>query len=257
MNGFGMRALHITREELPRWQPQLEALEQTSVYPLGDDAFRISHGADYFAFFERMGAVHYHALEHEGRLVAVGCGVLRERPRRWYLSDVKVHPDFRGQRLPLKLLRAVFLPNWLRCGRGYAIAMNPPDGAVPRSIRVFSHFRWVPKALVHAFALDLYSAPADATRAALPLIGPGGFVSLRGIKDLVLESTRQRFELLHFRRDAGGEPQTGATHMWCVPREAPLNARLAAAGFMPSASATVIWHRLGGFDWSTLDTSEI
>jgi hypothetical protein len=141
--------------------------------------------------------------------------------------------------------------------------MNPSDGSVPPTVRLLQHFPWIPKSLVNAFQLDLYSAQADAMRAALPLLGCGHFVSLRGIKDLVLESTKRPLELLHFRRGAPTdartflEPQPGATHMWCVPREAPLTAVLCAAGLTPSASATVAWHRLRGFDWSTLDTSEI
>ncbi len=262
-----MRAFRVSRAELPRWHAELTQLEQRSVYPLGADAFRLSHGDDYFAFFERLGEVHYHALEEAGRLAVVGCGVLRQNPRRWYLADLKVHPDYRGRHLPLRLLRRNFISNWFRCARGYGIAMNPADGRVPPSVRLLEHFRWIPRALMHAEQLDLYSGDEAAMRAALPLLcegrGTPHFVSLRGIKDLVLESTRQPLELLHLRfgpatdRRVFPAPQPGATHMWCLPRASPLTAQLASAGLAPSASATIVFHRLAGFDWSTVDTSEI
>ena len=99
-----LRFVHITADALPQWQVQLEALENTSVYPLGDDAFQISHGARYFGFFERLarderqqldaGRVAYYALVDDDGLACVGCGVrrpaVRGLPERWYVGDLKV-----------------------------------------------------------------------------------------------------------------------------------------------------------------------
>jgi hypothetical protein len=112
--------------------------------------------------------------------------------------------------------------------------------------------------------LDIYSGDADATQRALPLFGqPAHFVSVRGIKDLVLESTGKPLPLLHVslreKRDRVlfDEPQAGHTHMWCAPRGSALQARCAAAGFVPTASATVMYHRMRNFDGSWIETSEI
>ncbi len=263
-----MRFFKLTRELLPRWQRELEALEQLAVYPLGGDAFRLSHGEDYFAFFERMGAVHYYAMEDAGRLAGVGCGVLRGgAPRRWYLADLKIHPEYRGRHLPVTMFRRAFLQNYLRCPRGYGVAMDPPDGRVPPAVRLLEHFKWIPYKFIATTALDIYSAGAEQMRAVLPALaarrGPAHFASLLGIKDLVLESTRAPLPLLHLRfgapvdRCVFAEPQPGHTHMWCVPRAGALTGELSALGFKPSASATIVHHGMSGFDWSAIDTSEI
>ncbi len=262
-----MRFLRIRRDELPAWQTEIDALEHLSVYPLGDDAFRLSHGADYFAFFERMGRVFYYAMEDSGHLVAVGCGVLRDKPRRWYASDLKVHPDFRGRHLPVALLRRAFFQNYIRCPRGYGVAMDPADGRPPPSYRLLKHFRWLPFSLFAITPLDIFSADAATMARARPVIeaarGPLHFVSLRGIKDLVLESTHAPLPLLHVEfgvtRGPGvvDAPQQGFTHMWCAPRNDALLTALARMDIAPSAGATIIHHNLSRFDWSTLTTSEI
>jgi len=264
-----MKLVRVTRENLAHWQGELESLEMRSSYPLGGDTFRISHGRNYFAFFERLGDVRYYAWEHDHQLVAVGCGVLRRNPSRWYLADVKVRSDFRGQHLPIAMLKRAFLPNWLRCGKGYAVAMNPADGSEPKSVRLMQHFGWIPPSLIASFQLQIFSADVDKMRALLSIVtqqsglGRPHFVSLKGVKDLILESTKQPLSLLHAKfGDAVDErtfrePQKGSTHMWCCPAQSPLAAALAQAGEAPSATATVIQHRLGGFDWRRLDTSEI
>jgi GNAT superfamily N-acetyltransferase len=266
------RFLRITRDNLPRWQGELEALEKCSVYPLGDDAFRISHGTSYLAFFERMGEVAYYALEDEAGLAAVGCGVLRPDggpglPRRWYVGDLKVRPDARGRHLPVMLLRRAFMQNYLRCGRGYAVAMNPADGRVPPAVRTFAWFKWLPMWMLASFQLDIFSADCDGLESVWPLLvqhrGPVHLVSRNGLKELHLESTGRPLPLLHVRHGKPVDklvfstPQAGHTHMWCMPREAPLALALRQAGVLPAASATVVYHRLGAMDWSTLDTSEI
>lgn len=268
-----MRLLRLTRADLGRYQGELEALEQHSVYPLGDDAFRISHGADYFAFFERLGELTYYAMEHEGRLIGVGGGILQREedglPRRWYVADVKVHPDFRGQHVLVGMLTRGFWPCYLQCRRGYAIAMDPPDGRVPPAVRSLRHYSWLPRFGTELLGLALFTAEQAEMEALLPLLRelrPGRrarFLSTTGIKDLVLESTKQPYPLLHISfsdRPAPRvyeSPQPGHAHMWCLPRAHPLVARLAQRGVRPSATATVIKHRLPTLDGTTIDTSEI
>lgn len=260
-----MRIFRITREDLPRYQAQLEALEQRSVYPLGQDSFRLSHGQDYFAFFERMGEVEYWATEDEGKLVAVGCGVLRENPPRWYGSDLKVHPDYRGRHLPLRMVNRLWFRRYLRCGCGYGVAMDPADGREPPTLRLLRHFKFLP--MVKVVPLVLYSEDAEGMARARPILeahrGPLHFVSLLGIKDLVLESTKAPLPLLHVGyglrvdRRTFAEPQAAHAHMWCTPRGDALHGALEGAGFRVSATASILHHRLGDFDWGRLTTSEI
>jgi hypothetical protein len=241
-----MRALWLTRE----WQSELEALEALATYPLGEDSFRISHGRDYFAFFERMGEVKMRALVDDDapageRIVAMACGILREKSH-WYLCDAKVRPSHRGQRLLIKLVRDVFLPNYARAPRGYFVAMNPSDGRPPLSVRLTEHFKFIPRALIDSLQLEIFSSDFAAAPPDLR------WISLAGVKDLVLSSTNAPMPLLHATRSAdGGPPREGHVHMWCAP------AGKDKRGAAPMATATVVHHRMGAFDGGLIETHEI
>jgi hypothetical protein len=253
------------------WAAGVAALEAEAWYPLGPDRFRIDHGADYFAFFRRLGALRYYAVEVDGAVVAVGAGVLRRVPvrpgrpprRAWYLCDLKVRPDHRGSHLPLRLLGRAFPLNYLRCPRGYAISMDPADGP-NRVVRLLQRFRWARASL--GATLELFSLDADAIARARPTIeaerGPISFLSLAGVKEIVLESTGRPMPLRHVQHgpcaEAGApEPEPGAVHMLCAPRGDALSQRLRALGHAPSATASVLHHRMAAADWRFVLTSDI
>ncbi len=88
-----MNILEITPELRPRFGARIQALEANSTYPLGAERFRIDHGRDYFAFFERMGELLYLAALERDEVIAVGACVLRDVPlvdarssvKAWYL----------------------------------------------------------------------------------------------------------------------------------------------------------------------------
>ncbi len=267
-----MGVIRIHREELPRWQEQLSALERMATYPIGTDRFQIDHGRDYFRFFERLGTLYFYAHVEGDRLIGTGGGMLRQVPYRqgekprtaWYGGDLKIHPDHRGNRIPMAMAGRVFVPNFLRCRRGYAISMNPGDGSENRVVRLLQRFRWAP---VHqGGTLELYSLDADAMRACAPLVsehrGPLSYLSLRGIKDIVLESTGKPMPLLHVQFGACAEqgqpaPEPGSTHMFCAPRGDALAAAMTARGIAPSATATILHSGMSGSDWRFILTSDI
>lgn len=273
-----MRFVRIARRDRPAFQARLAALEKLATYPLGTDTFQLDHGPDYFAFFDRLGDVLYLAALEGDDLAAVGCGMLRrvplrqgERPTRaWYAADLKVHPDHRGEHLPLKLVARNFVWNYLRCPRLYGITMNPPGGGENRIVRLAARWRWTP--VGPGPLLQLWSLDADAMRRALPALerhrGPIRFRSLEGVKDLVLGSTGRRLPLLH--AEWGPAPPAHATvgalvegprpdhvHMACAPEGDALAADLRALGFAPDATATIVHHRMGRSDWRFVLTSEI
>jgi hypothetical protein len=260
--------------------PRLAALEKLATYPLGADSFQLDHGPDYFAFLDRLGAeVDYRVALEGDELLAVGAGVLRQVPlragerttRAWYGADLKVHPQHRGRRIPLRLLGQAFPWNYLRCPRGYGISMDPGDGRSNPVVRLLGRWRWSPFRL--ATTLVLWSLDRDQARAALPVVearrGPLRWRSLAGVKDLVLKSTGARLPLLHLEWTTGAapgardpsstvaEPQPDTTHMLCAPHDDPLAGDLAGRGLTPSARASVIAHRMDGCDWRFVLTSEI
>lgn len=265
------RIFKVTARRAPAWQAGIAALEEHARYPLGDDTFRLDHGSDYFAFFRRLGDVHYYAALAKGEPVAVGAGVLRrvpfragERPRRaWYLCDLKVRPDFRGGHLPLKMLGRAFLPCYLRCRRGYAITMNPPAGP-NRVVRLLARFEWVP--IRFARILEIYSFDAGAMERLRPLVeryrGPISFLSLRGKKDLVLDRAGAPLPLLHVQHGPCAEagvrnPAPDHVHMLCAPAGDELSAALRASDVSPSATASIVESGMHHADWRFILTSDI
>lgn len=270
---MGLRVVRIDPHLRAAYQARVSALERLATYPLGQDRFRIDHGADYFAFFDRLGEPRYYAVLEGEEVLAVGAGVLRTiQPQRkgpllraWYVCDLKVHPAYRGRRIPLLLMRRAFFWNYVRCRRGYGISMNPGDGSPNRVLRLFGHWRWTPASL--AGTLLLWSLDADQARRAAPLVrelrGPLSWLSLRGVKDIVLESTGAPMPLLHGQpgepQPAGAlpEPQLDSVHMLCALRGDPLASALERAGLAPGATASVIQHRMQGADWRFVRTSDI
>lgn len=244
-------------------------MEEGVSYPLGDDSFSIDHGADYFAFFERLGEVRYDLVIEGSTVVAVVARVLRTlslgpKPTRcWYLCDLKVLPAYRGRRISTLLAKHSFLTSYKHCPRGYAVTMNPPRGT-NRVVRLIQRLPLVP---VKASAeLLFFSLSAAEMERAHPLViehrGPIAYRALRGIKDIVLESTGQPMKLLHVQFGPTADPaqeqtEADATHMFCSPKSDALAQALLAKNFEVSATATVLSHGMNRTNFNFVLTSEI
>lgn len=247
----GLRVVTVKRGERAAYSEGIAALERGTSYPLGDDRFELDHGDDYFAFFDRLGETVYEVALDGERVVGVSARILRRRPARcWYLCDLKVHPAYRGRRIAARFARHAFLGAYARCGRGYGISMNEAGSGENRVARLVGRLRMVP---FHASTLELFSLDASAMAELRPVVerhrGPTSFLSLGGWKDLVLESTGAPLPLLHVQFGpcaAPGEPDVvpGHTHMLCAPAGDALALDLAAHGAQPSATATVLHHRM-------------
>ena len=271
--GLHVRELH--GDDFATYHAAVCALERGVTYPLGNDRFAIDHGADYFAFFRRLGELAYFVALDGERVVAVCAAVLRTLPRSvgaapeaaWYLGDLKVHPDYRTQRIPWRMFLHGFPGKYARCQRGYAISMNPGDGSPNPVVRLSTHFHLAPASV--ATTLGIYSLSAEAMQRMAPLLererGPLGYLSLGGIKDIVLESTHAPMPLLHVqfgpaRQQHGAvvsAPLASHVHMFCLPAGDPLERELLDQAIVPSATASVIQHRMPKWDWRFVLTSDI
>lgn len=267
-----MKLVSIEREDRPAFQARLERFDRHWTYPYGDDRFRLDHGVDYYAFFDRLGDVSANAFVEGDEIVGMGVAVLRrvpfrrgERPRRvWYLCDGKVHPEHRGQKLAFKAAGQKFLQHYWKAQRAYGITMNPGDGSENGVVRHAMRYRLAP---FHVGGiLGIYSLDAEGMTRLEPLLvrhrGPVGYLSLEGKKDLIMQSTQARLPLLHVQFGPCAErgvdaPIAGHVHMFCALAGDPLARALEAEGVTPDATATILAHRMHDCDWQFVLTSDI
>jgi hypothetical protein len=265
-----MKFHRIAPTERARWQPGIAALEATAKYPLGDDFFQIDHGADYFAFFDRLGEVDYYIGVEQQQVVAVGAGILRQVSDRagaelrpaWYLCDLKVHPMHQGKLASVRMLSYAIAQGIERCDRGYLISMNPSDGRPNRLVQMLQKFPLVPLQLMGT--LLIYSVDADRMVELEPLLrshrGEIGYRSLSGIKDLRLQRSGAVLPLVHVQWGLGKgnmAVQAGMAYMFCAMAGDPLVQDLAAVGVAHQATASVVAHGMGDCDWRFMLTSDL
>jgi hypothetical protein len=268
---MGLKILELDEALQKELHARIVALEEGVRYPIGEDFFEIDHGADYFAFFRRLGEVSPFVVMDDEAVVGLGIGIIRQLSKdadstpvpAWYVCDLKIHPDYRGRRLPWRMFLHSFPRKYPVCGRGYGISMNPPGRENP-VVRMLQRFSLAPLSV--GCQLWLYSLSAEEMRTNAERLrahrGPIRYLSLGGVKDIVLESSGQPMPLLHLQFGpcaAGGiaEPQEGCVHMFCTPAEDELAQAMTDAGVEPSATATLVEHRMGEWDWRFVLTSEI
>lgn len=256
-----------TEEDFLAYCERVAELEAKAEYPLGpNEKFKINHGEDYFAFFKRLGEVHYFVCLDNDKVVGVGAGCLRtiENRKVWYLCDLKVIPEYRGRYIPMHMFKkAAYLAT--KSTTGYAISMNPAEGE-NRIVRMFRNYSWIPVSQpkqLAIFSLDhneveTFRQDIEAHK------GKMSFLSMKGKKDLILQSTQKPLPLLHaqFGKTDAQEPtfeapQEGFTHMFCVPQEDPLCQKLDAKGLKPSATASILSRGMEDIDLNFILTSEI
>lgn len=259
----------IRGDALNRYDQELRKLEATISYPFGDDRFQLDHGSRYVAFFERLGEPVFNLAVEKNEVIAAAAGVLRQIPmgrrkrKAWYLCDLKVRADHRGRNLTSSLFRKNLFKHYFQCPRGYAISMNPPSGE-NKVVALLRKLPYFPISL--RVRLDMWSFDFATMKEMEPVIreikGPVSYLSLTGKKDLRMLSNGEMMPLLHVQHGPMAEPgepepRPGFTHMICAPEGSALHKCLLQKGFSPSASASIVAHRMNDVDWGFILTSEI
>jgi len=265
-----VKVVRITEANINLYQEELSRLEDEMTYPLGSEFFKISHGNNYLRFFQRLGDVHLYALLDGEKIAGVAGGVIRIIPDRkgrnqktWYLCDLKIRKEYRGKGWTLRWLGRVFISKYLLCRRAYGISMNPGDGSPNKVLKLLEKFRWAK--FSSAGNLHIYSLSQSEFSNHQEYLNKemSGFslIQLRDIKDIVMQPSQKVMDLYHLLPGESG-PQNllisnDAVIMFSLPERHPLHERLLERGLKPSASATVIHHRMDPFDWDFVRTSDI
>lgn len=258
----------LRTKDFKEFSARLQELEGATEYPYGDDFFKLNHGANYFAFFERLGLPVFHVAMEDNRVVACAAGILRtlrvgnEIFKVWYLCDLKIHPEFQGQHITVKLFMKNLARNYLKCSRGYAISMNPANGK-NAVVKLIQRLPQVP--IDYAGQINFYSFDEiQATQIHENLqthLGKISYLSLEGKKDLIMKSTGERLPLFHIQHGAmaanGAEkPLEKGTYMICAEAETDLD-KLLKNHFPVSSTAAILSHRMKPKDWNFILTSDI
>lgn len=246
--------------------------QMSQLYPLGQDTFRIDHGINYFAFVQRLGEVFYFVI-HEATttetIVGTGCAILRayNGTNFWYLCDLKIDPQHRGQNLTLQLFIRMFLPLISKSSKGYLISMDPSSKQI---IKIFDKIDSVVNlGIVPNPVLFIYSVTKSQMTQLEPYFkiafGQISYLSLIGIKDLILSSTQEKLNLYHVQHGPFGTDRgtslpnlpDSATVMFCLPKDSAFMEILNDYQIQTNVSATVISHGMDFFDWHWILTSDI
>ena len=269
---MALRIFELTPQTRRTWESGIAGLEQGISYPLGQDRFTIDHGLDYFAFFDRMGPASTYVATVDQKVAAVGSLVSRRIPPSpgrtpvdtWYLCDLKVNRPHRRKRIPIRMFSAGFRSKYTICPRGYAISMNPSDGSENPIVRLARHITLAPVST--GPTLLFYSLSCADMIRIRPFVeehlGPIGFLSLKGVKDIVLQSTGLPMPLLHLQHgpcavDGLHDPQDEHVHMFCTPMTDPLAEVMLQQGVAATATASILHHRMKNWDWRFVLSSEI
>ena len=258
----------LTEKNWANYGARLQEFENVAEYPYGDDFFKLDHGADYFAFFARMGEPVFHVALDGEKIAACAAGVLRtleiegRKVKAWYLCDLKVARDYASAKIPAKLFKKNLFANYLKCSRGYAVSMNPAAGK-NRVIKLIERFKWIP--IRYAGKLNFYSFDRPAAEKfhdeLCGAVGEVSYLSLEGKKDLTMKSTNARLPLYHIQHgaqavSATANPGKDGTYMICCSENSELD-ELLHKKFPVSATASVLSHRLNPKDWNFILTSDI
>ena len=253
-------------------------------YPLGPDKFYLDHGKDYCQFFRRLGQLEMHICVNKKKDIVGTCAmILRNIPNEmeldnsnsdsyekvWYLSDLKIEKDFRGKHIPSQFITKNFIGKYLKSNKAYGITMDDKKNTrivdICNKNSYMNMFKLSPVGKLYLYTVDyelmqLLHTVLNSNR------GRIGYISLKGIKDLILKSTKNTMPLLHVQWGKFGTfegentfdyPMEGYSHMFCLYETDPLKQMLDNLNIMTDVTATIVQYNMEDINWDFVLTSDI
>lgn len=235
------------REELSK---KISEMENDIYYPLGDDHFKIDHGKDYFAFFERLGDLHYWCVLDNEKIIGVAAGILREVNDEtvWYLCDLKVRKEYRQKGIPKFIFKNAFIYNFknTKVYKAYAVSMDSNDGKSPFKKIKKSTFGLLKKNK----SLKIYSLTKNDYLSICHKLGKHRLVHTNDKKELILKSNNKKLSLFHINKkklDQSSrfiDPNEHSVIMLSVYEGDDYDLILKEVNLKPDSSATVLTFRM-------------
>jgi hypothetical protein len=261
-----MALVEISPEFYSQYNQRLKEFEKIFQYPLGTNTFFIDHGADYFAFFKRLGTPYVFVEEENNKILAIAVIILRYIDRSgsgslqpiWYICDLKVHPEYRGHYFLQQVLEKAYALYSRLSVSVYGISMNTAS----RSNRLLSLATRMPLLnLKFSEILNFYFIEMNVFKTVFPDWKDLQVCSLKGIKDLVLNTSKKPMDFYHLSRRAESldfsikNIESGKI-MFCVPTQDIFVSKLDEAGIKEFSTASVI-SNLNDIKWSFIESKDI
>jgi hypothetical protein len=251
----------------------MNKLDKNIYYPLGEDQFQISHGKNYFSFFERMGEIQSVLYGEEKDIEGIFTIVKRKINGTYinYMCDLKKKND--SKRNVMISMAKYFFNNLYKSNeKYYAIHMNKKGQKDNMIVKLLSSYiNKYSKEVKEEFVtntdiLNLYTLSYSELLKYRKDIEKlkGGYISinnLMGIKDIILKSTNKPMELLHleFKKEKQpiSEDYKSYTFMFCTLLNSDLDKLLHINNIPLNSTATISNFGMKDFDFEFINTGEI
>jgi len=262
--------IEVTDDLRKKYNNQLLEFEQNFIYPFGHHSFVISHGYNYFKFFDSLGKPYILAITDKDRIVGVAVFILRnidiyssgKSELVWYICDLKIHPDYRGKFIIRDIFNFAVKKYGAISPKIYGISMNSMPINNNRLINLANRIPIIDLSFQSTlFFYLMRKTQFDQISQTVKLYhNELGYFSNIGVKDLVMTSSAKPMPLIHvgpFNKSNNVPSSTSDDYfMFCIPSFSLLIEKLELVETKPVAKASII-SNITDSNWNFILSSEI
>lgn len=254
--------LELNKYSTKNYQKQIKNFENemTEWLPLNNDFYKIKHSDNYMKFFETIGDAYYYTICLAGnKVIGTCCLVLKNvnHENVFFISDLKVHPDYRGKKYSIKMLSN--FQNKLKITRKmYSVFINTRDlkKIVGGIIKRFPTIPFKSGGTLYIFSVDF-----KKMMQILPVLKKyrGNRIGFRkSEKQVCLKSNDKQLDIFHLDYNTNEQNFIqGAKYIFCCHEsETFFIKELKIYNVSTNTFASIIHHDMDNFDWKFIKTFE-